>query len=201
MNTEQQFVDLIKEGKVADAMQLIKTTLTEMAGDSIIESKFDIAEACGMKKMPMEKDMMMKKKKPMKEDDDYDMEDHEHSKEDSMENKMLKAMMNSEEKKMVDKMQKAPTMKMKEEYGMMKSAMKKSMKVEGDMDDEEMMMDSKKMKEMKMKMDTMKEEYGMMVSKMKKSMKEKYDYDMDEEDEEEMMMASKKMKEMKKTNK
>jgi len=124
MNTEQQFVDLIKEGKVADAMQLIKTALTEMAGASIVDTKFEIAEGYGMKKKPME-------------EDDYDMEDHEHSKEDSMENKMIKGMKGtkSEAKKMVDKMQKAPTMK----------------KDEMDMDDEEDedMINDEKMKEMK----------------------------------------------------
>jgi len=74
MNTEQQFVDLIKEGKVADAMQLIKTALTEMAGVSIVQTKFDVAEACGMKKS-------------MKEEDDDMDDDDEESDEDVNERK------------------------------------------------------------------------------------------------------------------
>ena len=70
MNTEQQFVDLIKEGKVADAMQLIKTALTEMAGASIVQTKFDVAEACGMKKSMKEEDDDM-------DDDDEDEDDED----------------------------------------------------------------------------------------------------------------------------
>ena len=71
MNTEQQFVDLIKEGKVADAMQLIKTALTEMAGASIVQNKFNVAESYGMKK------------KSMKEEDD-DMDDDDEDEDDEM---------------------------------------------------------------------------------------------------------------------
>jgi Ran GTPase-activating protein (RanGAP) involved in mRNA processing and transport len=85
MNTEQQFVDLIKEGKVADAMQLIKTALTEMAGVSIVQTKFDVAEACGMKKSMKEEDMEdeededdeMKEKKKGMEAEGKKMEDED----------------------------------------------------------------------------------------------------------------------------
>jgi len=57
MSTEQHFVDLIKEGKFNSAMQLIKDSLTEKAGISIVETKFDIAEGYGMKKKKMVKEM------------------------------------------------------------------------------------------------------------------------------------------------
>lgn len=71
MSIEQQFVDLIKEGNVADAMQLIKDNLTEQAGQSIVDSKFEIAEGYGMKKKGM-KESDKKDKKDMSEEDDED---------------------------------------------------------------------------------------------------------------------------------
>jgi hypothetical protein len=130
MNTEQQFVDLIKEGKVADAMQLIKTALTEMAGVSIVQTKFDVAEACGMKKSMKE------------EDDDMDMEDEE-DEDDEMKEK--KKGMEAEGKKMVDNIQKAPTMK--EGYGKKKKSMKEEdMDMEDDEDEDDEMKEMKKMK-------------------------------------------------------
>lgn len=79
MNVEQQFVDLIKEGKVADAMQLIKKSLTEMAGSNIVESKFKIAEAYGMKKKEEVKEMDDEEEM---EDDDKEEMDDEGDKED-----------------------------------------------------------------------------------------------------------------------
>jgi hypothetical protein len=81
MNTEQQFVDLIKEGKVADAMQLIKTALTEMAGASIVQNKFDIAEGYGMKKSMKEEDMDDDEES---DEDEEDMEDDEEDEDDEM---------------------------------------------------------------------------------------------------------------------
>ena len=131
MNTEQQFVDLIKEGKVADAMQLIKTALTEMAGASIVQNKFNVAESYGMKKKSMKE-----------EDDDMDMEDEE-DEDDEMKEK--KKGMEAEDKKMVDKMQKAPTMK--EGYGKKKKSMKEEdMDMEDDEDEDDEMKEMKKMK-------------------------------------------------------
>ena len=72
MNTEQQFVDLIKEGKVADAMQLIKSSLTEMAGSKLVDSKFEIAEKFGMKK---KEDDSEEKEDDKSDDDSEEKED------------------------------------------------------------------------------------------------------------------------------
>jgi hypothetical protein len=85
MNVEQQFVDLIKEGKVADAIELIKTSLTEMGGTAIVDQKFSIAEKFGMKK----------KEKEESDDDDSeesdDDDDSEDSDDDEDEDEMKKA--------------------------------------------------------------------------------------------------------------
>ncbi|MDX1532715.1 MAG: hypothetical protein R3230_00755 [Nitrosopumilaceae archaeon] len=50
MSTEQTFVDLVKEGKISDAIETIKSALTEMSGETVVETKFEIAEKHGMKK-------------------------------------------------------------------------------------------------------------------------------------------------------
>lgn len=67
MKTEQQFVDLIKAGKVSDAMQSIKEALTTMAGKAVVEQKFAIAEQYGLKKL--------------KEEEEEDFEDDDESEE------------------------------------------------------------------------------------------------------------------------
>lgn len=96
MNTEQQFVDLIKEGKVADAMQLIKTSLTEMAGSSIVDTKFQVAEGYGMKKKEMKEEGDYKDKEEMseededKEDDDKESDSDEDEDEEDMDEKKKK---------------------------------------------------------------------------------------------------------------
>ena len=89
MSTEQHFVDLIKEGKFNSAMQLIKDSLTEKAGISIVETKFDIAEGYGMKKKKMVKEM----------DDEDEMDDEEMSEAMKKKKKMAEA-----KKKMVKEM-------------------------------------------------------------------------------------------------
>lgn len=80
MNVEQQFVDLIKEGKVTDAIELIKTSLTEMGGTVIVDQKFSIAEKFGMKK----------KEDSEESDEDEDEEDEDEDEEDEDEMKKAK---------------------------------------------------------------------------------------------------------------
>lgn len=77
MNVEQQFVDLIKENKLSDAIALVKSRLTEIAGECIIEEKFRIAEGYGMKKKITEED-----DDNTNDDDEKDMDDEEENNEE-----------------------------------------------------------------------------------------------------------------------
>lgn len=84
MSIEQQFIDLIREGKVTDAMDTIKKSLTEMAGEAIVQEKYKVAEKYNMKKKEVkeEEDEEEKEKDDEKDDDKDDKEEKEDDEKD-----------------------------------------------------------------------------------------------------------------------
>lgn len=79
MSYEKEFVDLVKEGKISDAISTIKEALTQFAGESIVEKKYAVAETYGMKK---------REEMSEEEDEDEDDEDKKKKNDDDEEDDM-----------------------------------------------------------------------------------------------------------------